>query len=157
MIRSRLRPLLIPAGIALLLSSCAGDVVEPRKGLSQDRTAADQAAARAPGVTAHAESTQGEPASSIFIDPVTGEPREPTAAELEAAGRAPRNAGAASSATRTKPAAPIEFRLPDGTVATPFPADASQPLQACLHPDGSVDEHCEGETPGAGQSNRKPP
>jgi hypothetical protein len=83
--------------------------------------------------------------SRVFLDPVSGQPREPTPAELAELARLERTAREAprtDARDNAKPDAPAEFRLPDGTVGLRFPANASQPLQACLHPDGSVDEHC---------------
>ncbi len=87
-------------------------------------------------------------ASRIFLDPVTGEPREPTAAEIaeldrrEALGRAARDA----ASRPTKPAAATEFYLPDGTVGVRLPEGDLQHLQVCLDADGNVDEHCESAT-----------
>jgi hypothetical protein len=87
---------------------------------------------------------QGAP-SRVFLDPVSGQPREPTPAELTELERLERAARATAPAS-AKPDAPAEFRLPDGTVGMRFPDAAAQPLQACLQPDGSIDAHCHAAT-----------
>lgn len=83
---------------------------------------------------------EGPPATRIFIDPVTGQPREPTAEELAELAR--REAALPQNAKATGAPVPQEFRLPDGTVGMRFPEGAAQPLMACRRLDGQVDEHC---------------
>jgi hypothetical protein len=74
------------------------------------------------------------------MDPVTGQPREPTAEELAEAAR--REAATPQNAKPAAAPAPQEFQLPDGTVGMKFPEGAAQPLMACRRLDGQVDEHC---------------
>jgi hypothetical protein len=72
----------------------------------------------------------------MFIDPQTGEVREPTPQEL--AGMSKQQA---SKGTATKPKA---IQLPDGTVMIPM--DGKQkPVQACVASDGTltIDHDCQ--------------
>jgi hypothetical protein len=77
--------------------------------------------------------------SRIFVDPATGQPREPTAEELAAAAR---DEAPEQSARRAKPLAPREVEYPNGAVAVILGDEALHPLQACIRPDGSVEEMC---------------
>jgi len=95
-----------------------------------------EAPPRAPAPTA--EST-AQPATRIFIDPQTGQPREPTAQELAAAAQAEARVAASG---RAKPVAPREVELPNGAVAVILGEETLQPLRACVRPDGRVDEFC---------------
>ncbi|MCU0761358.1 MAG: hypothetical protein MUF07_19465 [Steroidobacteraceae bacterium] len=113
------------------------------------RDVTEHSVAPAAAATAPSSSTAPDPKSGsamqIFLDPVTGQPREPTPEEL--AGLARREAAAPGNAKpavapSASPAPSQEFRLPDGTVGMRLPENASQPLMACRRLDGQVDEHC---------------
>ncbi|MFO1425790.1 MAG: hypothetical protein U1F11_02220 [Steroidobacteraceae bacterium] len=112
------------AGLALLAcaqTACSGP---------STRTSAPGAADASPGAAASLQ---------IVIDPQTGQPREPTAQELAKLQQA--TVAAKSGAARAS-SAPQEIHYPDGTVGIRFPEESLQPLQACVGPDGQVNEDC---------------
>jgi hypothetical protein len=74
----------------------------------------------------------------MFIDPKTGEARDPTPQELAEISKQQKQQQSTTSA-RPKPA-PIQ--LPDGTVMVPM--EPKYPVQACTNKDGTltIDHEC---------------
>ena len=98
--------------------------------------------ASVPADNARAEPAVTRPTSRVFVDPATGQLREPTAAELADIARQESAGTAVASVGSAKPAAPTEVRYPDGTVGIAFGNESLAPLHACIDPDGAIDEHC---------------
>jgi hypothetical protein len=79
----------------------------------------------------------------MFIDPKTGEAREPTPQELaeiskqQAASKQQASEGAASR--------PKAVQLPDGTIMVPMDDQPQTPVQACVAKDGTlkIDHDCQ--------------
>jgi hypothetical protein len=116
---------------AMLLGAC-GSANSPQQGapLPQE-AAAPMPAAPAPTPAAAPAPSQPETvALREFIDPVTGQPREPTAAELKALAAAGK-AAAPTAATAPKPK---ETVLPNGMVAVE--AGVKSEMKGCVQPDG---------------------
>ena len=90
---------------------------------------------------AHPAAAAAVPGSRAFIDPATGQLREPTAAELAELARQ-ESAGKAPGAPSGKSAAPAEIHYPDGTVGIAFGGGSLAPLRACVNASGEIDEHC---------------
>jgi hypothetical protein len=80
-------------------------------------------------------------AQQVFLDPVTGLPREPTATEL-AALQAAGPGAAAKAALRPGAAAAEEIHLPDGTVGIRLPERYSETVVVCRQPDGRFGTDC---------------
>lgn len=76
------------------------------------------------------------PAMKVFINPATGEPREPTAQEIADMAKE----SAAKPGTR-----PQAVQLPDGTIMVPMGGRPRTPIQACIDKDGAVkvDHECQ--------------
>ena len=82
-------------------------------------------------------------AQQVFLDPVSGLPREPTEAELtllQAAGPG----ASAKAALRPGAAAPEEIHLPDGTAGIRLDQRYYETIVMCRQPDGSFGQHCPG-------------
>jgi hypothetical protein len=94
---------------------------------------AGTAAAFAPGAGA---------AQQAFLDPVTGQPREPTEAELAALQAAGLAGSSAKAALRPAAAAPEEVHLPDGTVGIRVDQRYYETVVACRQPDGRFGTDC---------------
>jgi len=79
-----------------------------------------------------------------YRDPVTGQPREPTAAELKALAAAAQSASKASNGARRKNK---EIVLPDGAVAVE--ENTMSEMKGCMQKDGRivVDHDCKGAAP----------
>lgn len=81
-----------------------------------------------------------------YIDPATGQLREPTREEL-AAETAAEAAKKSAAGAQQKPTEMKEVQLPNGAVAIELGDSAQQPLKACVGKDGDVkmDHACEPE------------
>jgi hypothetical protein len=146
MIHTNFRNSILLVAPALLLCAC-GSSGDSRQGATvvQDNAPA-QVAAPAPAPAAAADSTQaGAAGLREFIDPVTGQPREPTAAELKAL-EASKQTSAPSSAITSKPK-PKEIVLPNGVVAVEM--ESTSEMKGCLQKDGRavVDHDCKSNVP----------
>jgi len=80
-------------------------------------------------------------AQQVFLDPVTGLPREPTEAELAALGAAG-TAASAKAALRPGATAPEEIHLPDGTAGIRVDARYYETISVCRQPDGRFGTDC---------------
>jgi hypothetical protein len=80
-----------------------------------------------------------------YIDPKTGQLREPTPEEIAALAAAEAEQKKASAATQSKPSEPREVTLPNGAVAIQLDESAQQPLRACIQPNGEakMDHDCD--------------
>lgn len=81
-------------------------------------------------------------ALQVFLDPVTGQQRGPTAAEL--ASLAAERAAQASAKAALRPAAatPEEIHLPDGTVGLRLDARYYDTIVVCRQSDGRFGSEC---------------
>jgi hypothetical protein len=77
-------------------------------------------------------------AQQVFLDPLTGLPREPTEAELAASA----SSASAKAALRPGAAAPEEIHLPDGTAGIRLDQRYIETITVCRQPDGSFGSHC---------------
>jgi hypothetical protein len=80
-------------------------------------------------------------AQQVFLDPVTGLPREPTEAEVAALAAAASSASA-KAALRPGAAAPEEIHLPDGTAGIRLEQRYYETVTMCRQPDGSFGSRC---------------
>jgi hypothetical protein len=80
-------------------------------------------------------------AQQVFLDPVTGLPREPTATEL-AALQATGQAGSSKAALRPSATAPEEIHLPDGTAGIRLAERYYETIVVCRQPDGRFGTDC---------------
>lgn len=79
----------------------------------------------------------------VFIDPATGEAREPTRAEREAAGAAGRLQAAGGVGQAGSEGVQREhFVLPDGTEGVKLLPRDQHAVIVCRQPDGSFGSHC---------------
>jgi hypothetical protein len=76
-------------------------------------------------------------ASRAFIDPITGELRAPTAAEL-AALAASQSSQSTEAALKQRPPPPVQTRLPDGTIMYDMRNQPQIEEKACVLADGSI-------------------
>jgi hypothetical protein len=149
---SRIRFPITLLGVAVVLSGCARSgnpeaVTQPAAAPAAVAPAANAPSAAAP--SAAAPSVAAEPGVRAFLDPVTGEARQPTPAEAAsaAAGRVQREAvggQAASEGARRE-----HFVLPDGTEGVKLAPRDKRAAIVCLQADGSYTENC---PPAAGNS-----
>jgi hypothetical protein len=93
----------------------------------------------------------GKEAVKIFVDPTTGEIREPTEDELKAIARDDLARKQITSAKPTTTASSPEILLPNGSVATKLGRSSSESLRACIQKDGSmaVDHECKSDVVGS--------
>jgi hypothetical protein len=145
-------------GVAALLWGCArsGNPEAVTLPAANAPTAAAPSTA-VPGVAAEpgapamaAAPGQAAPGVRVFIDPVTGEARQPTPAEAAAdaaAGRVQREAVAGQAGSEG--AQRERFVLPDGTEGVRLAPRDKHPVVVCLQADGSYGENC---PPPAGNS-----
>ncbi len=124
------------AAATLLLGACSSSGEAPQKDAAHAPDASVQKVepAAAPAPVAVPAPPPAQPAAGlrVFIDPVTGKPREPTAAEIKAL-------EAASPPANQKPAVPQqdkEIVFPDGTVA--IQGHTLSEMKACVQKDGHV-------------------
>jgi hypothetical protein len=110
------------AGALLALAGCAQDV--------------------APAVSTAAP-VAGAAGVRVFIDPATGEAREPTRAEREAA-RAARQVQAAGGVGQagSEGVQREHFVLPDGTEGVKLLPRDQRAVVVCVQADGSIGSHC---------------
>lgn len=80
-------------------------------------------------------------AQQVFLDPVTGLPREPTEAEM-AALAALASSASTKAALRPGAAAPEEIHLPDGTAGIRLDQRYYETVTMCRQPDGSFGSQC---------------
>jgi hypothetical protein len=126
---------------ALLLCACGKSTTDPAQGAAtiQQGSTPAPVAQPAPDAVASPDATQpGATAVREFRDPVTGQPREPTAAELKASA-ASQSTSKAGTGTRPKDK---EIVFPNGTVAVEE-ATMSE-MKGCVQKDGRtvVDHDC---------------
>lgn len=115
--------------------------------------AAESAAPSATPGTAGVSAASSESSVRVFVDPTTGEIREPTDAEAAAVAKEEQ-----SQAAITKPGATDraqEVRLPDGSTAVILDRSDSQYLEGCLKVDGSVTVDHDCDKPGKDEGNRR--
>jgi hypothetical protein len=129
---------LLLAGSALLLGCSSSERQTSQSADSQaaEPSAPTVAAQPTPGTAEQTSPAAPAPGVRIFIDPTTGEAREPTAQEM---------AEMAKQSAAAKPGSkPQAVQLPDGTVMVPMEGMPQTPVQACLEKDGSlkVDHEC---------------
>lgn len=123
---------------ALLLCACgqSGDPQSQQAGRAAQDDAPTQDAVPAPTPAAPALPDAGRPGTAAlreFRDPVTGQPRAPTAAELKAL-ETPRQTAPSAGAT-TRPSE-REILFPNGTVAVE--EGPLTEMKGCVQQDGSV-------------------
>lgn len=130
---------------AMLLAACGPQGKPPQQGatLSPEPTPPPAVSASTPAPTPAAAPVTSQPATAAlreFIDPVTGQPRQPTAAELKALATAGQSAPASAAASRPK-----ETVLPNGMVAVEVGVKSE--MKGCLQADGRVvaTHDCQGE------------
>lgn len=138
----------------LLLGGCGSSGESPQgAAIVQEGSAPAQVTAPVPaGVAASAPAAVPEtapPAAAAlreFRDPVTGQPREPTAAELKALAAATQNASKAGTGAAPKDR---EIVFPNGTVAVE--EGALSEMKGCVQKDGkvTVDHDCRSDAPAA--------
>jgi hypothetical protein len=87
-----------------------------------------------------ATASTGAAAQQLFLDPVTGASREPTADELASL----RAATQANEKLELRPgaAAPEEVHLPDGTVGIRLNHELDDTVVVCRQPDGHFSSDC---------------
>jgi glucose/arabinose dehydrogenase len=125
--------MLVIAG-ALSLAACGSSDSPTQQGAEPAQQAAPEAAPATPAPAASPAATQPATALQEFLDPVTGQPRAPTDAELKAiAASAPSVKSSAAATPRPKDK---EIVLSNGMVAVE-PGVVSD-LKACVQPDGRV-------------------
>jgi hypothetical protein len=127
--------LVLVQGLLLAACSPAGDGPKQQAALPSQENAATREVAPAPVPVPAPDATQpGTAALREFVDPVTGQRRAPTSAELKAL----QDAGKVTASAATAPARPKEREIvfPDGTVAVEE-GSLSQ-MQGCLQKDGTV-------------------
>lgn len=101
-------------------------------------TAPAVAAETAPAVTVPAAGTATASAGmKVYIDPATGQPRDPTPEEVAAANRTPRVS--AQSSTAGDETTPVHV-LPSGQMEVHVGARAMHEVRVCRQPDGSIGE-----------------
>jgi len=92
-----------------------------------------------------ANSATSKPAVRAYIDPVTGELRDPTAQELaaEAAAQAAKKKAAAATSPSDQPRQ-HEVVLPNGAVEITLDPSTQHPLRACIQKNGelTMDHEC---------------
>jgi hypothetical protein len=76
-------------------------------------------------------------ASRAFVDPITGQLRAPTAAEL-AALATPQPPQSSESVLKQRPPPPVQTRLPDGTIMYDMRNQPQIEEQACVLADGRI-------------------
>lgn len=131
------------AGAALLLGACAKTGVSSHGAVAPAAAEASKSAAPATDVA----TSPGRPAAGLrmYIDPVTGEAREPTEAELAAEARnnattsSPtfNGSGTAKAVLRTH-----ETVLPGGLTEVQLDRKADVEEKVCIQPDGSLSGRC---------------
>jgi hypothetical protein len=79
----------------------------------------------------------------MFIDPKTGEAREPTPQELAEISK--RQAASRQQASEGAASRPKAVQLPDGTIMVPMDGQPQTPVQACVAKDGTltIDHDCQ--------------
>jgi hypothetical protein len=83
------------------------------------------------------------PGVRVFIDPVTGEARQPTRAEAAAGAAAERvQREAAGGQAGSEGAQRERFVLPDGTEGVKLAPRDKRTVVVCLQADGSYSENC---------------
>jgi hypothetical protein len=79
----------------------------------------------------------------MFIDPKTGEARDPTPQELAEISK--RQAASRQQASEGADSRPKAVQLPDGTIMVPMDGQPQTPVQACVAKDGTlkIDHDCQ--------------
>jgi hypothetical protein len=117
-----------------------------------------------PAAPTSPQAVQQPPAGStssavrIFIDPITGEPREPTLAEQAELAKQDARLRAERNKSQQNGRAPKEIILPDGGVGIEVPPDMDESLQGCSEgKDVRIAHDCNAKstTPQASQESRK--
>ena len=136
-----MKRILIVGGLALAaLGGCSADHSAEAPAASAPAAGAASEAAPAAGAAAAAPEGSLSPAgagiaeSRAFIDPVTGEMRAPTAAELAAA----KVSAITEQAGRQQRPPPVETKLPDGTIVIDMRNQPQVEEKACVQADGSL-------------------
>lgn len=143
-------PGLVPV---LLLCACGSSDQSAPAAAAPVQTAEGQKAADVPadatstGAPAAAAGTQAEAGVRVFIDPATGQVREPTPAELRTI-EARKQTPAPGAITSSKPA-PKTTVLPNGWVAVEL--DTEVEMKGCVQKDGRIvaGHECKNEAPTA--------
>jgi hypothetical protein len=128
----QMKRILIVVGLVLALGGCSAD--QSAEGPAAASAPAGGAAAAAPEGSVSPAGAGVNQESRAFIDPVTGEMRAPTAAEL-AASKPP---ASTEQASRQERPPPVETRLPDGTIMIDMRNQPQVEEQACVQADGSL-------------------
>jgi hypothetical protein len=143
-----LRGTMLVLAQAFVLCACGTSAEAPRQQAAhlQEENApaqsAQPASAPVPGPTAAATDTGSSGAAmQVFIDPVTGKPREPTAAEIKALATARQAAAPNQAITQGSKQGKVTV-LPNGTVA--YEETSLSEMKGCVQKDGSitVDHNC---------------
>jgi hypothetical protein len=138
------RKSLLTLAPVLLLYACGKPSADTAQGAAvvQDGNAPAQVAAPAPAASPQTAPT-GASGLREFRDPVTGQTREPTAAELKALA-ASQNASKAGNGARPKEK---EVVFPNGTVAVE--ETILSEMKGCIQKDGrtTVDHECKSSAP----------
>jgi hypothetical protein len=121
--------------LAALLSGCA------KHAPLAESSAPDAQAVAQPGKA----TSSGGSNVRAYIDPATGQLREPTREELAAEAAAEAAKKAVLTSAQSKPNELKEVHLPSGAVAIELGDSAQHPLKACTQPNGDVkmDHECE--------------
>jgi hypothetical protein len=134
---------LVLGSSALLLGCSSSERSSPDRpaATAQSSPTADSSA---PATTAQPPAAPGANSSGmrIFIDPKTGEPRAPTAAELAAMEQLEQKDSKLQAAPERRQ---TEMKLRGGGTAITLDEGVQTPLQACTNADGSivVDHECQ--------------
>lgn len=159
MIHTNCRSLILIAQ-ALALCACSGSHQASQAGAPASAQQAQPASAAGPAIpptspaavaapsSAPAAAATGGAAIREFIDPATGQAREPTAADLKAFEAA--KARTPSAAPTVKPRGG-EITMPNGMVAIEAPPPSD--MKGCLRKDGTmvVDHDCTSTAPATGK------
>jgi hypothetical protein len=143
-----MRNALIQAGLTgtlLMLAACTQQAPPSGSAALLSGAAAASASAPAPPDSGHrvAAPAAAAPGVRVFIDPVTGEAREPTRAEVAAGaagGRVQRQAVAGQAASESVQRE--HFVLPDGTEGVKLLPRDQHAVVVCRQADGSFGSHC---------------
>jgi hypothetical protein len=138
----RFTPLLALAALlagVLYAAGIAPPVAHSQAPVAAVPTAAAPVAA-APVAAVPFAASLGSAAQQIFLDPLTGQQREPTADELAQLRAA--TAASAKSALRPGAAAPEEIHLPDGTVGVRLSQQYYDTIVVCRQADGRFNTDC---------------
>ena len=134
--------------VAIGAAACSKQVAEqgasaPAPASHSEAVVPDAALAEAPGPAARSGHGAGTRAGmKVYIDPATGQPRDPTPAEIAAAGRGSRVNAQSSAATGDTSATETGSvrRLPSGQLEVQVGSRALHDERVCRQPDGSLGE-----------------